>query len=153
MEQRLKKAMQDSISEVLGTMFYMPLEFDPEESLEGSGLFREARICAAKLDFKGPVSGSLLMLIPEKLLKTMTSDFMGSTEVGPEQMAGTLKEIVNMVAGNTFSIYDSSADFSLGIPEMLSSSSVTPHFFAGEGVFLLVESLEAPIGVWMEIRS
>ena len=153
MEKLLKKAMQASMSEVLGTMFYMPLEFETQESLEHSGLLKTPGMQMASLGFKGALSGTLVFLVPRDLLQAMTADFMGERVVSAEQMAGTLKEIANMVAGNTFSTYDSAKEFCLGIPELITPSRMASLRSGGKEIFLLVESVEGSMGVWMGLDS
>jgi len=39
--------------------------------------------------------------------------------VTPEQTTETVKEIINMIAGNTFGIFDEKAIFNLGIPQFV----------------------------------
>ncbi|TYT76336.1 chemotaxis protein CheX [Desulfobotulus mexicanus] len=153
MEQNLKKAMQNSISEVLGTMFYMPLEFDQEETLSESRLLALPDIKASILCFDGPFSGCLVMLVPGELLALMTADFMGEKEVSAMEMEETLKEISNMVAGNTFSNYDCHMEFCLGIPEILQGVHGSHEVFSRKGIFLMVESVDGPLGVWMGLGS
>ncbi|TWI63933.1 chemotaxis phosphatase CheX-like protein [Desulfobotulus alkaliphilus] len=153
MEQNLKKAMQNSISEVLGTMFYMPLEFDPDETLSGSRLLSLPDIQASILCFDGPFSGCLVMLVPGELLALMTADFMGEREVSAMDMEGTLKEITNMVAGNTFSNYDCHMEFCLGIPEIIDAANGSHGVFSRKGIFLMVESVDGPLGVWMGLGA
>ncbi|MCW7755357.1 chemotaxis protein CheX [Desulfobotulus sp. H1] len=153
METMLKIAMKASISEVLGTMFYMPLEFDMEEVLEKSFLWQADALLAASLSFKGPFNGLVIFWVPENILCTMTSDFLGEQCVSKEQMAETLKEIVNMVAGNTFSNFDNTREFRLGIPGIITRALPGSPVLSGRGLFLGIESVEGPLGLWIGFTS
>ena len=116
----LIEAMKSSISEVFEKMFFLPLEYCKSEVMEdvwGSG---NKEIFASKLNFSGPFSGHFRFIIPGDLALSITSSFMGMTEddISQDMITGTVKEIVNMLAGNTFSAYDEQAVFSLDIPEI-----------------------------------
>jgi len=66
------------------------------------------QIVAAKLNFSGPLSGYAIFCIPKKSAVSITADFMGKDEqeISNDQINGTVKEIINMIIGNTFSMYD-----------------------------------------------
>ena len=119
----LTSAMKNSISNVLETMFFLPVDFDDSVSKEMLWDMDSDKIMAAKLNFNGPFSGHAIFYIPEKLAKSLTADFMGKEEknISGEQAKATLKEMANMITGNTFSLYDPEAVFNLGIPEMMGS--------------------------------
>ncbi len=119
MKTTLKRAMMASISETLETMFFLSLEFFEGENLEESGMFNTDKIIMCKLDFKGDFSGFFVLYIPEKLLLDMTQNFLGidENEVFAEHINGTIAEIINILAGNTFSLFDKKMEFTLGLPE------------------------------------
>jgi CheY-specific phosphatase CheX len=56
----------------------------------------------------------------------MATNFMGleEDEIETEHLHGTIKEVSNMIAGNTFSHYDDQAVFNLEIPEIVEHSDV-----------------------------
>ncbi len=147
----LMKTMKDSISEVLEKMFFLPL--DASEAGAWSELWEDpaaAELIAVSLAFSGPFSGHFLFLIPRGLGTTLTSDFMGIKKetVAPEQVEETAKEILNMVAGTTFSTLDQEAVFQLRIPEIISNQSV----FAAPSepdreLFLGVQTLNGLMGL------
>lgn len=145
----LKEAMMVSISEVLETMFYMPIELDGTTSLKESGILESGEMQVACLDFEGPVSGRLSLCIPKGLLQRMTADFMGEMDVSAAEMEGTLKEVANMVAGNTFSNLDDAAEFRLGIPEQIPVTALAAMTPPGEETFILVESVDGFMGIQM----
>ncbi|MBF0100264.1 MAG: chemotaxis protein CheX [Desulfobacterales bacterium] len=117
----LKKAMRASISEVLETMFFLTLQFEDQCKLEECGLLDIERIYACKLDFKGKFSGYFTVFIPEEVLIIMAENFMGEERdnLTSDHIEGTIKEVINMVAGSTFSNYNSEIVFNLGIPKMI----------------------------------
>lgn len=122
----MKAAMTTSISDVLETMFYMPLEFEDTGDPETRGIFDTADLRVCKLDFKGAMSGYLVMMIPETLLVSMAVDFMGEERENIVRMHtdGIIKEVVNMVLGHMLSNLDEKSDFHLGIPQLLEDGSV-----------------------------
>jgi CheY-specific phosphatase CheX len=125
-KEHLLLAMKNSISEVLETMFFLPI--DATEVVESntfhSAIEQDAEL--AEMNFSGVFSGSFLLLIPDDLALFLTASFLGSVEekVLPEHVAETKKEIVNMVAGNTFANFDDNIVFDLGIPEIVSADEL-----------------------------
>lgn len=117
----LTSAMKNSISDVLGTMFFLPVDFDDSVSIIESWNLNKDKIIAAKLNFDGPLKGYCIFYIPEKLAVSITADFMGKGKgvISSNQMKETVKEITNMIAGNMFSLFDSEAVFNLGLPELV----------------------------------
>lgn len=131
MMRALKPAMKNSISNILETMFYMPLTFDEKGRWED---YDTCDLSACGIDFTGSVSGSLLVVMPPSLLVEMTENFTGSP---PEQMDRrcldeTLGEIVNMVAGHALSSMDELSDFHLGIPRHIEKKEAVEAFPHGD---------------------
>lgn len=122
----LKSVMTASISEVLETMFYMPLEFDDYGGIDHQGRLDipDLRIC--KLEFRGKLAGHFIMAIPESLLFSMACDFMGEDreDITRQHSDGILKEALNMVAGHMFSNMDSKSEYTLGIPEIIEKKTI-----------------------------
>ncbi|MDY6949954.1 MAG: chemotaxis protein CheX [Thermodesulfobacteriota bacterium] len=111
-------AMKTSISEVLETMFFLPLELsDGDNDLWSS---RGKNRVVTKLSFSGPIEGYFVLIVPGEIALSITGNFLGTEEesVSQEDIEGTVKEIINMIAGSTFHNYDHQAVFALGIPEM-----------------------------------
>ena len=117
----LTSAMKNSISDVLETMFFLPVDFDDSVSLDEFWDPDKDKIIAARLNFDGPLSGYCILYIPESLSVSITADFMGKEEkdISNEQARGTLMEITNMITGNAFSLYDPEAVFNLEVPELV----------------------------------
>ncbi|MEW6667454.1 MAG: chemotaxis protein CheX [Thermodesulfobacteriota bacterium] len=136
----LKAAMKRSISEVLETMFFLPLEFPEGQGREPEGKEGNGSLLVTKLSFHGPFSGDFLFFIPEDLTLSLTAGFLGVEEakVTRAHVTDMVKEIVNMIAGNTFSILDDKAVFDLTIPEILDSRGPEP----GEaGVYIPIRTI------------
>ena len=118
----MMEAMTTSISEVLETMFFMPVDVTSPEN-DGADLPPVAEGICAKLDFTGPAQGSVMLQVPAPLAIEISADFMGVDPalVTPQQRTETVAEMVNMLTGNTLSVYDPHAVFDLGVPFVLAS--------------------------------
>lgn len=117
---KMTQAMRASISDVLETMFFTPVDFlcTSEGVAEPMGA---KRLIAVRLAFSGPAGGYFRLRVPEALAITISADFLGvdPTTLSAEDVSGTVKEMVNMLAGNTLSLYDGRAVFDLKVPELL----------------------------------
>ena len=125
MKKTLMKAMMTSISEVMETMFFLPVEFDGESTLAECGLSNEKNnVC--KLTFTGDYSGSLSIVAPKSLVAEMAENFMGEAKgmLTEEHFTGTLTEMLNMVCGNALSKIDAKIPFELGIPQVIDESEI-----------------------------
>jgi len=117
---KMIQAMKASISEVLEQMFFLPIDV-VDDNGEGSAMVIDApQTIAARVDFDGPSSGVFVLHIPSALAASITADFLGASadELSDEQITGTVKEMLNMLAGNSLSAYDAHASFNLNIPEV-----------------------------------
>ena len=124
---KMIQAMKASISEVLEQMFFLPIDVVDDHN-EGSTKIIDARPSfAASIGFDGPSSGVFVLHIPSALAASITADFLGAVadELSEEQITGTVKEMLNMLAGNSLSAYDAQASFNLKIPELLASPVAT----------------------------
>jgi CheY-specific phosphatase CheX len=118
----LMTAVKTSISDVLETMFFLPIEFseveatdDPVDSLEKKSLL------AARISFRGPLAGNFTFFIPLKLARSLTGSFLGEEEglISELEITGTVQEILNMITGKAFSLLDDRSIFDLAIPMMI----------------------------------
>lgn len=148
MKEALKAAMTTSISEVLETMFFMTIEAtedtawtDLTDTVYGEKLF------TGKINFRGPLSGSFFLIIPESILSAMTEMFMGmeAGEVTEAHLSGTVLEALNIIAGNTFSKLDDQTVFNLEIPESVETSSL-PSIAEHSGKETIFFRIETPGG-------
>jgi CheY-specific phosphatase CheX len=124
-KQALTATMKASISEVMETMFFLPFEFEDGGDVNEILRNTDGGTLACKLAYTGPFSGLSCFLIPVKVAKELTANFLGEDEerVTEPHMAGTVKEILNMITGKAFSLYDNQAVFRLGIPEIMPSDT------------------------------
>ena len=117
---KMIQAMKASISEVLEQMFFLPIDLVEDHNGGGAMEIDSPGNIAASIGFEGPSSGVFVLHIPSSLAATITADFLGasSEELSEEQITGTVKEMLNMLAGNSLSAYDANASFNLNIPEL-----------------------------------
>ena len=122
--ERILTAMKTSISEVMETMFFLPVEFleKPAQKQIKALKGRQSRACC--LDFSGDGSGSVYLLVPTPLLLEMAGNFMGEPGefMGDELLDGTLMETVNMMTGNALRKVNAKIPFELGIPRLVPGS-------------------------------
>ena len=153
----MKEAMKTSISEVLETMFFLPLEVS--EAKADSPLFQISpeKLKCAGLKFQGPYTGEAIFLVPTALAGSLTADFMGwdSDQVDDEDVDGTIKEILNMICGKTLSLFEAKTTFKLGIPEMVNPGETLDDFFSHKerNIALLCDAIEDQLGVRIVIDS
>jgi CheY-specific phosphatase CheX len=123
MKTQLMTAIQTSISEVMETMFFLPVEFGPESTLAESGMDEKKMAC--ELRFTGQFSGHLILMAPEILVAEMAQNFMGESleNITPEHLDGTLTEMLNMVCGNALRKIEIETPFELGIPKKIDGST------------------------------
>ena len=150
----LKTAMKHSISDVLETMFFLPLDFSDTHDVFELWNMEKIEIIAAKLNFNGPISGCAVFCIPKRVALSITADFMGKNEeeVSDDQVYGSVKEIINMIIGNTFSLYQPKAAFNLGIPELVKFDEVSKDLSNPEKkISIIIETLENYLAFQMNI--
>jgi chemotaxis protein CheY-P-specific phosphatase CheC len=146
----LTKAMKASISEVLEKMFFLPLDFF--DSKEPGDLWQPdtVELIAIRLDFSGPAKGYFVFFIPRELCVALCADFMGiePDSVTPEHVDQTAKEIINMIAGSTFTALDENEVFDLGIPDAAPAQSLwTYDGEADNEIFLGIETINGKLGL------
>jgi CheY-specific phosphatase CheX len=131
--------MKDSISEVFETMFFLPLDFDENTSPKEQKERINEEMLAVKLAFKGPLSGYFIFIIPKKLTLSLTAGFLGEdlADTTLDKIHGTVKEMLNMVAGNLFSRLDSKAVFDLGIPNIIPEQEAWTEMLQGKNSVLI----------------
>jgi len=84
----------------------------------------------ARIRLDGEVSLVLKVLLPKDLALNLASDFLGSDpdEVTDEALFDLMKELANMIGGNTVTEMKSSTEMSLGIPEsgFMETTEISP---------------------------
>ena len=150
-------AMKNSISEVLETMFFLSLDFFHNDAdIRDLWTMGKDQIVAAKLSFSGPLSGYAIFCIPKISAVSITADFMGKDEeeISDDQSNGTVKEIINMIIGNTFSRYDPDVVFDLGVPELVAFNDFLEEVSDSEKRFsVVIETLENHLAFQMNIKN
>ena len=150
----LTTAMERSISDVMETMFFLPLDFSDADRIDTLWNMETEDILVAKLTFDGPFSGYCVFYIPRKLAASISADFMGKDEenISDDQVSETVKEIINMIAGNVFSIYNHQTVFNLGIPELVRFSQHLADPSDSENkIFMGIDTLEDHLSFQMVI--
>ena len=142
MNRNLMIAMRTSISEVMETMFFEPIEFS--EETDALAFFDENRenLIVVNVKYQGPFSGDLCCFMPKDLALSLASNFLGEevSDVSDDQAGEVVKEIVNMTAGGIFSHYDKNAVFQIGIPEIIKKTDMD-DCGAEDAHFLLAETV------------
>lgn len=140
----LKAAMMASISEVLETMFFMSIDFDTHKTIKNIDNIQNGITMVCRLDFTGPFKGYFLLIIPENLLADMSQNFMGMEriEIKQQHLEGTLKELTNMIAGNTFSTLNDQIEFSLSIPKLIDFQTLSSKYLGNteKGIEIITET-------------
>ncbi len=123
--QAMMQAMKNSISDVLEQMFFLPLDF--LEPSSGNGNIQTGQDdLVVHLGFSGALTGGFLLCVTNKLAWSATQDFLGvdPAAVDLNKVEGTVREMINMLAGNVLSHYDGDAVFDLAMPEVTNPSMV-----------------------------
>lgn len=123
----LTDLMKTSISEVLETMFYLPVEFQENLSKEEIEAFKKEINTGCRLKVTGSVEGCFQLFIPDPLLLNMTQNFMGENPESctKKYLDGTLKETLNMIIGNALKSMKTKTPPDLDIPEIISISDMS----------------------------
>ena len=149
-------AMKNSISEVLEMMFFLPVDLPDTARSERLWDSVAGDILSVRLGFNGPVSGDFIFCIPEKLAASLTAGFLGKNEdsIAEKHITETVTEILNMIAGNTFSILDNQSVFNLDIPEMVGFDDIRNRQNSSDNTIVIpVNSLEYPLELQMIITT
>lgn len=148
MEKMLITAMKASISEVMETMFFMPVEFVDVPEQSRIELLKSGPNKSCRLDFSGDCAGSITLMIPQPLLIEMTENFTGESKdtFGEEFLDGTLTETVNMICGNTLRKVVAQKPFELGIPDLIDGKQ-----FPDSKGSMIIETPEAEMAIHITV--
>jgi hypothetical protein len=130
-------------SRVLETMFFEPVQFAGDTDTLGDWFCSDQALVGATLNFAGPNSGSYILLMPGRLAKRITVNFLGlcEAEVNMTQESDTAKEALNMIGGHMLSLFDVEGQYQLGIPEIISENDLDA-FRHKKGQYVLMETGE-----------
>ncbi|MFZ5570772.1 MAG: chemotaxis protein CheX [Thermodesulfobacteriota bacterium] len=147
----LETALRDAISKVLETMFFSSLEFTEAPVATEWRAWRRSRMYACRLEFSGPRRGSLTVHIPDLALTALTAGFMGieTRDVTEDHLAGTIRELANMITGNLFAIHDPEAVYTLGIPAIIPAAEEPALKDRVESLTYFISTTEGPLAVIM----
>jgi len=124
MDQQMMTILGQAISSVLETMFFLPVQIvEVEDKSMRDNWLQHKKIWHVAVRFNGPVSGFFFLLVPAKMAREITANFLGldETEVEPSQEADTVKEALNMIGGYVLSQVEKADDFQISIPEIVGS--------------------------------
>lgn len=141
---KLLQAAKVSISEVLETMFFLPIDHtEIVDAITSNGSIND-EMELVEIGFSGMYSGTFLLVIPDDLAMFLTASFLGSIEekVLPVHISETKKELANMIAGNTFTHFNDEVEFDLGIPEIVYARDALNRSGHGEEIIYQSNTLE-----------
>jgi len=117
----LTKAMTAAISNVLETMFFLPVQFAKGPNTPLEWFSDQQPLLGANLRFEGPSSGLLWMVAPVSVMNEITASFLGlgKEEINDDQRRDTIKEALNMIGGEGLALFDGKGSFALGIPQLI----------------------------------
>ena len=139
----MMKSLKDTISNVLETMFFQPLQFLDDNCTLSEWFSQGQDLYGVSLNFNGSSKGSLSLLIPFRCVTEMTANFLGlqEEEVDKEQRNDTLKEALNMIVGSMLSLMDEEGPFKLGIPQIMDENALNDKVTGDvKGDFILFET-------------
>jgi len=150
MKKILMTAMKASISEVMETMFFLPVESVGELNFGDSGIDQSQTIMASQLKFTGDTSGSLYIITPKNLVREMAENFMGEPQekLTEEHLSGTLTEMLNMVCGNALSKTEAKVPYELGIPEIIDVNKLSE-----KETFIVFETTQSKMAVLLQTND
>ncbi|MCA1784629.1 MAG: chemotaxis protein CheX [Desulfotignum sp.] len=146
MKTQLMTEMMTSISEVMETMFFLPVESGQTAVLSRAGLDDKDTL-ACRLSFSGDICGHVILAAPDPLIREMAENFMGEPrdQLTQDHLTGTLMELLNMVCGNALRNTPAKAPFELGIPEMIDPSEI-----AADSRFHIIETDVSKLGMMLQ---
>ena len=137
--------MREAISNVLETMFFQLIQINDSNYSLQDWFFDTKMLVGATINFYGPSTGSFYLLLPATMVAGITANFLGIEEkaINEEQKKGVVKEALNMIAGNTLSLFAKKGALRLGIPELIEENNLTDDNLRDlKGGFVLIETEE-----------
>ncbi len=150
----MMKTMKEAISNVLETMFFQPVQISDTNCTLQEWFAHNRSLLGATLNFKGPLSGSLCLLIPVEIISEITANFLGlrEEEVNEEQKRDSIKEAINIIGGHMLSLFDRKDAFKLSIPELMKEEELTDNKLGDlKRDFILIETEESCLAAGIAI--
>jgi len=151
----MMKMMKEAISNVLGTMFFQPVQISDTNCSLQEWFSDKQLLVGASLSFNGPSAGSFYLLLPALMVTGITANFLGIEEekINEEQKKDTIKEALNIIGGHMLSFFDKEGAFTLGIPELIEENDLTEDKLGDlKGDVLLIETEENRLAVGIVIE-
>lgn len=141
MSVEMMKTMKQAISDVMNKMFFLPVQFNEKGLALHEWFSNEQQLVGAAISFTGPSSGFSYLLIPAGVAREITANFLGIAEktITEIQERDTVKEALNMIAGNMLSQFDRKGVHRIGIPQLINESDLSAGQLDGfnEGAVLI----------------
>ena len=149
-------ALREAISNVLEIMFFQPVQIVDYDCTLLEWFSQNQSLLGATLNFDGPLSGSLYLLIPGRMTGEITANFLGlgEEEINEEQKRDSVKEALNMIGGRMFSFFDRKSVFKLGIPKLIEESDLTDNRLRDmKGDIILIETEDNHLAAGIQIET
>jgi hypothetical protein len=147
--------MKTAISNVMETMFFQPMQINDNPKLIKNWFSDNQPLFGARLYFDGPVSGMTYILLSTSDMEEMTADFLGISRdnVHKDQVRDTIKETLNMISGNMFSLCENASAFHLNIPELIDEENLISKINEVlKGDMLFIETKEKRLIMGLIVR-
>ena len=122
MPDQLKHILSRVAEETLGELAFI-FSF-PDEATEPVPLDDAV---AASISFEGPISGFMVIVVPNRVLPGLTENMLGlddEEKATPDQQYDALKETINVICGNALpAISGKQAIFDMGTPKIITQST------------------------------
>jgi len=127
MSVEMMKAMRQAISDVMNKMFFLPVQVNEKGLALREWFPDKLPLAGATISLTGPLSGFSYLLVPAGVAREMTANFLGIPEKGinVKQEMDTVKEALNIIAGNMLAQLDKKGTFSIGIPQLIKESDLS----------------------------
>jgi len=151
-KESLKKNLREAIFNVMETMFFQLVQASDVDGTMQEWFFHDQCLLGATLTFKGPLTGSLYLLMPVEIIDEITCVFLGleKERIHEDQKRDMIKEALNMIGGHALSISDRKGAYQIGIPALLDESALTHERLGdlkSENIFIETENHHLAAGI------
>ena len=140
MDKHMMTILKQAISNVLESMFFLPVQMIDDRSHLDSWSQQNTNLWHVRVRFSGPVKGAFFLLVPYQLAREITANFLGlsESEVESVQEVDTIKEALNMIGGFVLSQLEKADEYQIGIPEMVASEGTELSMFQAESENIVI---------------
>ena len=153
-KKKLMMNLKVGISNVMETMFFEPVQIIEKNTTLQEWFSDGEPIIGATLGFSGPLTGSFYLLVPLTATDDIVGNFLGHCrkEIDYNQRTDTVKEALNMIGGESFSLFERNGEFKLAIPELMSKEKCTYEQLGNiKGDTVFIESMDNRLAAGIEI--